>query len=82
MVSISVDKEPADIKVIILLPFFSFEDFVSSRDTAIHKTIETIATMVITFVDIFVSSLSYIFSEPGLKPCYFIYELEISKFHH
>lgn len=62
MVNINVDKEPADIKVIILLlPFFSFEDFISSRDTVIHKTIETIATMVIISVDIFVSSLSYIF---------------------
>lgn len=61
MVNINVDKEPADIKVIILLPFFSFEDFISSRDTVIHKAIETIATMVIISVDIFVSSLSYIF---------------------
>lgn len=53
MVSISVDKEPTDIKVIIFLPFFSFEDFTSSLDTAIQITMETIATMVIISVDIF-----------------------------
>ena len=59
MISISVDKEPADIKVIIFLPFFSFEDFTSSLDTAIHITIETIATTVIIPVDTFDTSLIF-----------------------
>ncbi len=57
MVSISVDKEPADIKVIIFFLFFSFEGFTISRDTIIHITIEAIATIVITSVDIFHTSL-------------------------
>lgn len=60
MVSTSVDKVPANIKVIIFRLFFSFEVFTSSRNAAIHITIETIATMVITFVDIFNTSLIYI----------------------
>lgn len=67
MVSISVDKEPADIKVIIFRPFFFFEVFESSLDTAIHKIIEIIATMVITFVDIFT---------PPKFISYFIYVLQ------
>ena len=62
MISISVDKEPAAIKVIIFRPFFSFEDFTSSRDTAIHSTTETIATMILTPVDILETSLIDIFS--------------------
>lgn len=48
MVRSSVDRVPADIKVIIFRPFFtlpfSFEDFTSSRDTALHITIDTIET--------------------------------------
>lgn len=53
MVSIIVDNAPIDINVIIFRPFFSFGDFTSSRDTAIHITIETIATIAITSVDIY-----------------------------
>lgn len=52
MVSINVDKHPADINVIIFSPFLSSKDFTSSRDAVIHIIIETIATMVITSVDI------------------------------
>jgi len=44
MVSINVDNEPANIKVITFRLFFSFEDFSSSLDTAIQRTMETIAT--------------------------------------
>ncbi len=90
MISISVDKEPADIKVIIFLPFFSFEDFTSSLDTAIHITIETIATTVIIPVDTFDTSLIffqkfytyYSVKVPGILISVFIYELEKLKFHY
>lgn len=63
MVRSSVNRAPADIKVIIFRPFFtlsfSFEDFTSSRDTALYITIDTIATMEIISVDIFNASLIY-----------------------
>ena|SRR5690554_1202214 len=70
MVSISVDKEPADIKITNFRSFFFFEVFEGSLDTAIHITIEIIATMVITFVDIYT---------PPQLISYFIYELRIIK---
>lgn len=43
MVTINVDKQPANIKVIIFHLFVSSEDFRSSLDTAIQIIIEAIA---------------------------------------
>lgn len=67
MVRINVDRIPADIKVIIFRPFFSllffFEDFTSSRDTTLHITIDTKATMEIRSVDILDTSLMYALSK-------------------
>jgi hypothetical protein len=48
----SVDKEPADSNVIIFSQFLFFEGFTASWDTAIHITIEKIAMIVTTSVDI------------------------------
>lgn len=49
MVSMIVDKVPADIKVIIFPLFFpwfcSSEDLVSFRDTVPHKMIDAMATI-------------------------------------
>lgn len=60
MVSISVDKEPADNKVIIFRLLSSLEDFISSRNTIIHIIVETIATMLMISVDIIDPSFIYI----------------------
>ncbi len=60
MVSISVDKEPADTKVIIFRLLSSLEDFISSRNTIIHIIVETIATMLMISVDIIDSPFIYI----------------------
>ncbi|WP_326177694.1 hypothetical protein [Bacillus haynesii] len=57
MVIISVDKVPADNKVIIFRLFIIFVGLTTSPDTAIHITTENIATMVTTDVDILDSSL-------------------------
>lgn len=57
MVIISVDKVPADTKVIIFRLFIIFVGLTTSRDTAIHITTENIAMMVTTDVDILDSSL-------------------------
>ena len=60
MVITNVDIDPANSKVIIFRQFISFEGFTASRDTAIHITAETIATMAITPLDIFNTPLIYI----------------------
>lgn len=52
MVRANVDKDPADSNVIIFLQFIFLVGFTASRDTAIHITIENIANMAITTVDI------------------------------
>ncbi|GIN07660.1 hypothetical protein J1TS1_18050 [Shouchella clausii] len=48
----SVDNDPADSNVIIFRQFIVFEGFTASWDTAIHITIEKIATIERTSVDI------------------------------
>lgn len=50
MVRTSVNKEPADIKVIVFRQFTSFEGFTASRDTATHINI---VAMEIAISDIF-----------------------------
>lgn len=50
MVRTSVNKEPADIKVIVFRQFTSFEGFIASRDTAIHINM---VAMEIAISDIF-----------------------------
>ena len=60
MVITNADKVPADSKVIIFRQFISFEGFAASRETAIHITKETMATMAITSLDIFNTPLIYI----------------------
>lgn len=53
MIITNTDREPADIKAIILPHFISFEGFTDSRETVIHIKIEIIATIVITSLGIF-----------------------------
>lgn len=60
MVSIRVDKQPAYINVIIFLLLISFFGFKSSRDAAIHITIEMRDIIVITSVDIISPPIIYI----------------------
>jgi hypothetical protein len=51
MVSISVDNEPANIKVINFCLFLSFEDFSISLDNAIHRTMEIMEIIPIDTLD-------------------------------
>jgi len=57
MVITIANKDPADSNVIIFLLFISFEGLTASLETAIHITIETMATMVITSLGIVNSPL-------------------------
>lgn len=57
MIITNADKVPANSKVIIFRQFISFEGFTVSRETAIHIIAETMATMTITPLDIFETSL-------------------------